>query len=108
MTTYRIMFCCNDERGNHTGRVSEIEIGDEMRLAWTGSRPPAMRAVPSGVKIGRRVYECRGWSEWVGNVFWNAASMAEPQARQLIVDLLASGWVVEEHAADGPFARLAS
>jgi hypothetical protein len=33
--------------------------------------------------------------------------MSLPQARALVEHLLALGWVVEEHACEGPFADLA-
>lgn len=109
MTIYSVMFCCNDERGNFTGRVEAIEVGEEIRLVWPSDRAPTLRfrdSTPPTVQVGRRNYPCRGRQCWVGNVCWDATSMEADTAHLFVDHLLASGWVVEEHAEDGLFANL--
>lgn len=100
---FRVMLCCNDERGNITDRVEGIEIGDEMRLAGS---PRTLRLANDRIRIGRHWYAKRGWHTWVGNVFWDSTHMAREVARTLVRDLLAAGWQIEEHAEEGPFADL--
>lgn len=116
MIVYRIMLCCNDERGDSAGRVNHVEIGDEISLAWPTDRGRVMKWskvdqcgtswVIGGIQIGRRRYTCRGRNSCVGNIFWDATSMTLEEARRLVRDLIVSGWVVEQHADDGPFADL--
>lgn len=107
MMVYRVMFCCNDDRGNFAGRVEEIEVGDLVRIVAVNA--PTFRVLPRDqIKIGRRYYATRGeWSEWVGNIFWNSVSMREEEALRLVRELLANGWAVEEWAEEGPFAEIA-
>lgn len=101
----RVAFCCNDDRGNHTARVTAIDFGDgDLHIAGPER---TMRLVTFGVRIGRRKYETSGaWMSGVGNIFWDATGMRIDAARLLASDLLASGWTVEEHTEDGPFADL--
>lgn len=111
MTVYRVMFCCNDERGVFTGRVTNVEIGDEISLVWPKDHGPSLRWFGSGkfmqVQIGRgRRMVCDRRDVCVGNVFWDATSMQLETARKIVRALLASGWAVEMHADDGPFADL--
>lgn len=106
MIAYRVMLCCNDDRGNATGRVSELEVGDEIRIACTGN-PPTMRLSAGSVKIGRVSYACRDHSTWVGNICWDAVTMDMDTVSLLLAALLKGDWAVEEYAEDGPFAKLA-
>lgn len=104
MKVYRVMLCCNDERGDFTGRVESVEVSDEIRLSGPAR---TLRFLDDRIKVGRRTYPCRDRAVMVGNVFWDAVSMAEGAARELVEYLKASGWTVEECSADGPFARVA-
>lgn len=106
--TFRVMFCVNDDRGNPSGRVEEIDIGEEMRLSGP-SRACRFEGVGADrrVRIGRRLFPCRGHAPWVGNIFWDATSMTLEPTRELVKYLLANGWVIEEHAEKGPLADLA-
>ena len=101
----RVAFCCNDERGNHTAKVDAIDFGDsDLRITGPGR---TMRLVQFGVRIGRRKYETSGvWVGGAGNICWDSTGMPLDAARLLASDLLASGWTVEEHTCDGPFADL--
>lgn len=101
----RVAFCCNDERGNHTAKVDAIDFGDsDLRLTGPDR---SMRLVQFGVRIGRRKYETSGmWVSGAGNIFWDSTGMSLDVARLLASDLLTSGWTVEEHTIDGPFADL--
>lgn len=107
MRTFRILLCTNDDRGNLTERVEAIDIGEELRL-----RGPSKVCRITGVgparrlRVGRRLFPCRGHAQWVGNIFWDATSMSTETTRELVKYLLASGWVVEEHTEDGPLADL--
>lgn len=104
--TFQVMFLCNDERGNFTGRAEVVEIENEVKLVCQRERGVAMRYVPVGVKIGRWTYPCRDTSTWAGNVFWDSALLDASHARQLVARLLEGGWAVEEHAEEGPLADL--
>ena len=109
--TYRVMLCCNDEHGNFAGRVTWIDIADEIRIASTNTLG-AYVAFWQGrhgleVKVIRRKFDCSQRMVCVGNVFWDSVAMSIETARELVTYLLASGWVVEEHAEEGPFADLA-
>lgn len=106
MTSYRIMLCCNDDRGNPTGRVEEIQIGDEIKLVHPG-RGITLHHQGTSTKIGRISYDSRNPATWVGNVFWDAVTMDADVAHILAQNLISSGWVIEEMAEDGPFAKLA-
>lgn len=100
-----VSFCCNDERGHDTQKVSAIDFGDQD-LSITGP-DRSFRRVMFGVRIGRRKYETSGmWVGGVGNIFWDGSYMPLDAARLLVSDLLASGWQVEMHAEDSPFADL--
>lgn len=104
-----VIFLCNDEHGLPEGHVGAVEILDEIRLACPTDRPPVFKLhLPSQVQVGRRRYRYLGWQTCVGNIFWDAGKMHVAEARRLIRDLIAHGWVVEEHAESGPFAHLVS
>jgi hypothetical protein len=106
VTRYTVMLCCNDERGMWTGRVSEIEIADEIRIECPG-QPSSIRINDERVRIGRREYPCRGRQVCVGNVFWDSITMALPAALALVVSRINAGWTVVEYAENGPFAEIA-
>jgi hypothetical protein len=107
-TSYQVLLCCNDERGNFTGFVTELDIADEIRIVCTKERGTAIRFDAGAVKIGRHKFSCgNGRSSWVGNVFWDSITMTTEQARSVLSYLLANGWAVEEWAEEGPFADFA-
>lgn len=66
----------------------------------------SLRFDADSVKVGRHNWACRDRQVCVGNIFWDAVSMHADTASLLVADLIASGWTVEEHAEDGPFAKL--
>jgi hypothetical protein len=109
---YRVMFCCNDERGMFAGRVAAVEIQDEVSLIWPSDREPVMRWTErpryTNVQVGRRAFACTNRQSCVGNVFWDSADMTAAQACALVEHLIASGWLVEMRADDGPFAVIAA
>jgi hypothetical protein len=102
--SHSVMFCCNDDRGNFTGRVEQVEVANDIRLVGL---PRKMAVMPTMVKVSRHTYECSDFVPWVGNIFWDACSMSESEALRLVRDLITSGWTVEEYAERGPFAKLA-
>jgi len=103
----RVAFCCNDERGHGTHKVSSIDFGDRD-LSITGP-DRSYRRVMFGVRIGSRKYETSGmWVGGVGNVFWDGSYMPLDAARLLVSDLLCAGWKVEMYSEDSPFADLLS
>ena len=104
--TYRVMLCCNDDRGNITDRVCAVDIGDR-EIALEGPNRK-LGLGKNRTKIGRRWFASRGWHTWVGNIMWDATSMSLETARELVSYLLANGWSVTEYAEDGPFADIAS
>lgn len=99
------MLLCNDEHGMSEGRVACVEISDEICIVPTRT-PPVLRVFTDAIKVGRCKYAIRSHASCVGNVHWDAVTMNEGAARSLLGGLLASGWVVEQHAEDGPFADL--
>ena len=103
---HSVMFLCNDDHGMPTGRVEAVEISDEIRLVWPTERPPTLRVRERRFNVGRYHYAHFGHTTWVGNIFWDSVTMHVSEARMLIRNLLAAGWVVEEHAESGPFAHL--
>lgn len=90
---HSVMFLCNDDRGLPTNRVEQIEIADEIRLVWPTERPPVFHvdSKRKRLKIERRYLACLGWTEWVGNIFWNATAMHVVDARQMVRALLENG-----------------
>lgn len=82
-----VMFCCNDHRnGSPTGRVSAINLGEALGLECVvlGGEPTYSHGGDS-VRIGRKSFPAKSYSEWVGNWCWDAAWMT-PEA---VADLLA-------------------
>lgn len=109
--TCRVMLCCNDEHGGFAGRVTALEVEDEIRIVsvklsgaalsfWIGRNGLEARII-------RRKFDCFNRRVCVGNVFWDSVAMSIETARELVSYLLANGWDVEEHAEQGPFADLA-
>lgn len=101
-----VTFLCNDEHGLPEGHIGAVEIHDEIRLTCPTDRPPVFRVLDKRLKVGRHYYAHLGWQTCVGNIFWDAGKMHVAEARRLIRDLIAKGWVVEEHAESGPFTHL--
>jgi hypothetical protein len=105
MSGFLVAFLCNDDRGNFTERVSQVQIGEDVHLVCA-TRPPVMRWVEQHVQIGRRFFRCGPRQVWLGNVFWDGAALPKSWARELVAHLLSRGWLVEQHALEGPFADL--
>lgn len=66
-----IMFACNDYRnGSGQGWFDQIII--EKYEATIDCPRTVIKYIDSNhVRIGRMVFEHRGWSEWVGNWCWD-------------------------------------
>lgn len=103
---YSVMFLCNNDHGLLSGHVECVEVHNEIRLTCQKPRPPTFRINDKRLQVGRRHYPHLGWQSCVGNLYWDAATMHITEARNLIRNLLADGWAVEEHAVRGPFAHL--
>lgn len=103
MANVTVLFCCNDDHGNFTNTVGQIDISDE-NIHILG-RPVALHEGKK-LMVGRRRFEHHGIQEWVGNWCWNAAQMSEDEARRLITYLLNRGWWAEEYPTEGPWADL--
>jgi hypothetical protein len=98
------MFCCNDERGNFTGRIEHVAI-DEENITLVG---PSItyRVEERGILVGRRRFSHIDAADWVGHWFWNSATLHTQEAKRLVSYLLERGWRAEEWPSDGPFASL--
>lgn len=109
----RVSFCCNDQRGNFTGKVDAVDFHDrrgfEARL-----QGPTIRfdhetdgAVPGRVKVGRRKFEVTEYRYGVGNWCWDGVAMSQAESQRLLTYLLERGFQVEEWTTSGgPFARI--
>jgi hypothetical protein len=98
-----VLFCCNDDRGNFTGRVDCVEVANDIRI--TGL-PRKLEIRDGRAKVSRHEYPCHDVVPWVGNIMWDGCSMSLTDARRLVRNLIDSGWTVEEWTEEGPFADL--
>lgn len=107
-----VMLCCNDDRGNRTNAVEQVEFstrkyrstleGRRIRFVDLSSKPD--RPI---IKLGYRTFAVRGPSTpWVGNIFWDAVKMELPDALRLFAYLIERGYQAEEWTTEGPFAEL--
>lgn len=92
----RVSFCCNDDRGNFSGRVSEIIFGDRDLVIEGG--PVLMRRDGEMVKVNRIWIAGSEWTTWHGNIFWDSCLITVTAAKRLAKWLLARGWKVTERA----------
>lgn len=104
---HSVTFLCNNDNGLLSGHVECVEIHDEIRLVCQKPQPTRFWVGNKRIKVGRRFYPYLGWQTCVGNLYWDAFTMHVAEVRRLIRNLLADGWLVEEHAEEGPFAHLA-
>jgi hypothetical protein len=93
-TTITVMLNVNDERGNHTGRVNNLHIGDCMELEgyftdWRAN--PTCSHGKYHLRVGRFTYRIAGYREYVGNIMWDAAKMELSEASRLVNDLRKTG-----------------
>lgn len=102
MTRYTVMLCCNDERGNFTGRVEQVSIEDEIRLESRTERGLGVAFDRSLLRVSRRYFRCSNHQSCVGNIFHDAVSMEKDSAKLLVEYLIERGWSITEHACDGP------
>lgn len=105
MSTLRIDMAVNDDNGNYTGFVERIAIyppnGDiEALLDISG---PEMAHGVSDEETGQLVLQIGGgvmhaysYSEYVGNLVWDAATIDIADAAKVIKRALARGWTWEE------------
>ncbi len=103
MKSILIEFACNDPgNGNDTGRVGKIQlvIGGECAAEldcwfWPPSRFPrfsAALAPDRWVRISQRTFRILGYSNWVGNWCWDAASVTPVVAADILNYLRELGW----------------
>lgn len=92
----RVAFCCNDDRGNFTGRVDEIIFGDHDLVIEGG--PVLMRRDDDMVKVSRIWSAGSEWTVWHGNLFWDSCEMTVTAAKRIVKFLLRRGWKVTERA----------
>lgn len=79
-----VSLATNDEHGIDTGRVSAVQIGDEIDLQW-GERGSEPRYSFSGnfLCLSRRRFEVLS-GKHVGNWCWSAVTMTTPEAARLL------------------------
>lgn len=110
----RVHFAANDRYGNFTGKAEAIQIDlpdDEEIEFYTDGMPVAR----FGRKVGRERHEfirvggrggirvrSFGWSNWVGNMAWDATSVRVEDAKTLIRWLLEHHATPEAYTCDGP------
>lgn len=106
-----VAFACNDERGNFTGRTEAVNFVSEehgnVDLCCQMPRGQVVRLEPEmedGLRVGRRQFRACGWTEWYGNMAWNATRMTLAETERLLRHLLACGYTVEGYDCDTPFA----
>jgi hypothetical protein len=102
-----VSFCCNDPNsGAFTGRVCAIHIHGNPDIELEHKFYPDLGSVLSqvglpkgaadrcnrGVKIGRKIYGCYGWSQWCGNWCWDGTRMTGVDVLGLLRDLREQGW----------------
>jgi hypothetical protein len=96
----RVSFCCNDERGNQSGRARAVHVEDdgetiELESPWI-SETEDFRGYPlfdwstdtatgiSIVRVGHLRVQALGLQVWFGNVFWNAVRIGRTDAKRLV------------------------
>lgn len=92
-----IAFCCNDERGNHTGYATGLNLPEGL-LSLTSQHVRGVRFCESGdgIRVSRRRFQSRGCREGYGNVFWNGYDVPVCSVVKLLVYLKESGkWTSE-------------
>lgn len=89
-----IMLAVNDDNGNHTKKINEIEIGDVVNGDFI--RLDALEAYMLGdgitcylvdafkLRIGRRVFPINGYTKYVGNIVWYCAHVDEKVAAEIV------------------------
>lgn len=104
----RVAFACNDARGVFVGGFSAIEFdspfghhvsaeGRRKRLGFTlhGTR----------VRVGRVYFIATDRKIWEGNMMWDGVRMPVGEARRLLANLKADGWIVTEATMGNPFEQ---
>lgn len=114
-----VMLCCNDSYGRFTGHVTNVDFGDrELALACHDERGISAnrnarlldddRLTVDRIKIGRRWFAAKSWTDCVGNVYWSQVTMPVDEAQRLARYLIDErGWTIEEQVIGGPFGAKA-
>lgn len=114
----RVAFCCNDQRGNETGRVDAIDFSDsrghEARLTgpalrfWLWVNSIATTNPLARVKVGRRFFDItpHSYKYGYGNWCWDAVTMSQAESKRLLAYLLERGFEAEDWTLTGPFAAI--
>lgn len=95
-----VSLCMNDERGLPRGRVCMVEFGDgevemDSGLAMENSNPAcSIDDAAHRLRVGHCTYPIQGSRSHVGNIAWNAVSMARNDARRLVLYLLKRGFTI--------------
>lgn len=106
--TVQVVYRCNDDRGEHVGRIDAISFEDQAghRASLAG---PSVRLVDRTdvryIRVRGAHFNTLGLSiRWVGNIYWDGVPMVESEAVRLLEFLLERGYAAEDWTTDGPFA----
>lgn len=102
------MLCCNDDSGNFAGTIGRVQLSDAETLNLedfvvdehdnlVAETPMEVAEDLSWIKIGECQIAIRGYSTWVGNIYWDCVSTPLKEALTLINYLQSTGrWFCEE------------
>lgn len=95
--TLMVMLAVNDNNGNFTGLVEQVDIADIIRIDC-GFSPAKIRynLSLSSIVIEGEVYGVTGYRTWVGNMAWDGVRMPVASAANLLEQLRVLGWMCEE------------
>lgn len=99
MKLLTLHLCCNNEHGNHTGMLEQIELFAApadmlLKLECVVERAePVLSYWPPGdgpgkVQIGRRVFPYERLRRHVGNVYWDAITVKPKDAAAIVTHVL--------------------
>ncbi len=95
--TMVVMLAVNDNNGNFTGELEEVDISDVIRIDCNEEPPRIEYHLPlSRIFVGSEVYEIISFRGWVGNMVWDAVRMKTGDAVRLLEQLRKEGWYCEE------------
>lgn len=110
--TVRILLATNDHRnGQPTGTVGALEIPDVISLEAPHPEPPCViypYRTPPHVEIEGAPYAILGYASWVGNWCWDAVTVSDDDAVDILDRLRKTErWTITEgaHAVFGKWKR---